>query len=313
MTPTRLDRRRGRPSRRVSRGFTLLEVLVACALLAVLAVIGWRGLEAVLSARDRITAYSDDLRAMTVAFSQIDEDLRRSWPVRLMRLPRRPVAFAVADGAVTLELLREGGGALDSTRVERVAYRLREGRLERGFGALLATPSVGDLTSGGVGMSGGGTIGEAMSADAAAAASAASAASAGATALPLSNAPLVWQPLLADVAAVQYRAWVRQRGWADPATLAAAQAVAAASTPAARPPAGMPSGTPPGQGAPGAQGAQGAQGVSGVNANAEAARAAEAVRAAAENAAAAVEVTGIEMILVRRDGQRFVRVFPVAD
>ena len=97
---------RPRARRIATRGFTLLEVLVACALLAVLAVISWRGLESVLSARDRITSYSDDLRAMTVAFSQIDEDLRRSWPVRLLRLPRRPVAFAVTEGAVILSTSR---------------------------------------------------------------------------------------------------------------------------------------------------------------------------------------------------------------
>lgn len=286
--------------RRAARGFTLLEVLVACALLAVLAVIGWRGLEAVLSARDRITAYSDDLRALTVAFSQIDEDLRRSWPVRLMRLQRRPVSFAVADGVVTLELLREGGGALDSTRVERVAYRVRDGRLERGFGALLGTPSGVDQIGGGSGGSAGGALGGLQGMDAVAGAAV--------NALPLSNAPLVWQPLLADVAAVQYRAWVRQRGWADPATLAAAQAVAAAAAPTAQPPA---SGAP---GVPGAQGAQGPQGPQGATGpSAATAQAVEAARAAAENAAAAVEVTGIEMILLRRDGQRFVRVFPVTD
>ena len=65
------------------RGFTLLELLIAIALMALLAVLGWRGLDSVLRSRERIAANSDDLRGLSVAFSQLDEDLRRSWVVRL--------------------------------------------------------------------------------------------------------------------------------------------------------------------------------------------------------------------------------------
>ncbi|NBY17349.1 MAG: prepilin-type N-terminal cleavage/methylation domain-containing protein, partial [Betaproteobacteria bacterium] len=68
--------------RRSRAGFTLLELLVAIALLGVLAVLCWRGLESVLSSRDRLTRESEGLRALTIAFAQVDDDLRRTWAVR---------------------------------------------------------------------------------------------------------------------------------------------------------------------------------------------------------------------------------------
>ena len=47
-----------------SRGFTLLEVLIALSLMAVLAVLGWRGLDSVLVTRERLTRSSADLAAL---------------------------------------------------------------------------------------------------------------------------------------------------------------------------------------------------------------------------------------------------------
>ena len=46
-------------SARGEAGFTLLELLIAVSLMAVLAVLGWRGLESVLTTRDRIVRASD--------------------------------------------------------------------------------------------------------------------------------------------------------------------------------------------------------------------------------------------------------------
>lgn len=117
-------------------GFTLLELLVAVALMAILAVLSWRGLDSVLASRDHITRHTDETRAISVLFSQLDEDLRRSWPLRhLDALGRRPLAFVRddVDGPVRIDLLREA--PVDSpVRFERVVYRLRGGLIERGFG-----------------------------------------------------------------------------------------------------------------------------------------------------------------------------------
>ena len=82
-------------SARGEAGFTLLELLIAVSLMAVLAVLGWRGLESVLTTRDRIVRASDDLRALSVTFTQMEEDLRRAWPVRLLKmLARLPHEYA---------------------------------------------------------------------------------------------------------------------------------------------------------------------------------------------------------------------------
>ncbi|MBE0594910.1 MAG: prepilin-type N-terminal cleavage/methylation domain-containing protein [Gemmatimonadales bacterium] len=122
--------------RRPAAGFTLLELLVAVALMAILAVLSWRGLDSVLASREHIIGHTDETRAISVLFSQLDEDLRRSWPLhRLDALGRRPVAFVRddVDGPVRIDLLREAP-ADSPIRFERIVYRLRDGLIERGFG-----------------------------------------------------------------------------------------------------------------------------------------------------------------------------------
>lgn len=171
------------------RGFTLLELLVAVALLSVLAVLGWRGMDSVLRARDRIVESSDELRALSVAFAQIEQDLRASWAVGLLGLDEPAIAFTVrgAHAQPEVALVRETGPS-QPLQLQRVRYRLNERRLERGFAPW--TPSTSD------------------------------------PAHPVFEQPLVWQPLLGAVEAVQFRAWVPSRGW-TPAAVLAADATAA--------------------------------------------------------------------------------------
>jgi general secretion pathway protein J len=128
---------------RLAKGFTLIELIVAVSLLAVLSIIAWRGLDSVLKARDTLTDVGEDMRSLTIAFAQLDEDLRRSWPMRQLLPAQQAIAFkpAGAGAGAQLELLREGGGALDGIRVERVAYRVRDGKLERGFASYAAGAS----------------------------------------------------------------------------------------------------------------------------------------------------------------------------
>ncbi len=138
--------------RRPMRGFTLLELLIAVTLMSVLALMSWRALDALIDARERITRAGDDLRALVVAFAQVEEDLRRSWPVRLLDTGRGPVALTESPGGRDttaggqLDLIREapavaafsstGSTAGDPSRasgLQRVVWRLEGGRLERGF------------------------------------------------------------------------------------------------------------------------------------------------------------------------------------
>ena len=187
------DRSPAAPRRAGAGGFTLIELLIAVALLAVLAVLSWRGLDAVLESRRKIVEASDELRTLTLAFAQLDEDLRRSWPVRLLKLDVPSIGFTVSGerAIATLEVLREATGASEPTQVQRVAWRLRDGVLERGFGLRLAPSTLTGTAAAGSG----GTLARGAGGDDDPARS------------------LVWQPVLAGVAALQMQGWVGGQGW----------------------------------------------------------------------------------------------------
>lgn len=290
-------------ARRGPLGFTLIEMLIACALLAVLSILAWRGLDTIVSSRDRIALRSDELRALTVGFAQLDDDLRRAWPVRLLELPRPWLGFSQSEaaGPMTMELMREGGGALDVSRVERVAYRLRNGVLERGFGPLL------------------------------------SAANADASSLPLSNVPLIWQPLVGDIVAVSFRGWRQGGGWLDGEALAIATAqvatmlneaqkawIAASTAASLATTAQNASGAAnpaqpnqPGQPNPAnnsnATANPPSNSATATNPNAGPQAQANQVYAHAREVANSLQVRGVEVTLIRTNGERYVRLFAVED
>ena len=155
-------------------GFTLLELLVAVALMAILAVLSWRGLDSIIRSRSNISAASSDLSSLVVAFSQMDDDLRRSWPVRLLGVAQPAIGFARenTNEEYALVLLRESGQV---PGLQRVTYRLHNGTLERGF----AQWDVAEMSS---------------------------------PARPFGS-EFTWQPILDRVESVEYRAWVPFRGW----------------------------------------------------------------------------------------------------
>ena len=144
--PGRCDfARRARPR---PRGFTLIELLVAIAILAVVALLAWRGLDAIMHARDTLTRSMSDERVFAQMFDQMAIDCRR----------------AASDDEAGMPAISLDGGALQivrafavppgaAPRLQVVRYRVADGRIVRYASPPLA--NLGELRRA-LGASGGG-------------------------------------------------------------------------------------------------------------------------------------------------------------
>lgn len=82
-----------------SRGFTLIELLLAISLMALMTVLGWRGLDGVSRAQVRLQAQSDEVLALQATLAQWSTDLEAmteqpdlpglDWDGRALRIVRR--------------------------------------------------------------------------------------------------------------------------------------------------------------------------------------------------------------------------------
>ena len=111
---------------RLRSGFTLVELLVAITILAIVAVLGWRGLDGIVRARVALTDNLDQTRAMQLSFAQMQSDCARVVPRSLT--PRH--APVVADQA-RLMMVRYVNVEDQPTRLQVVTYRVRDGMLTR--------------------------------------------------------------------------------------------------------------------------------------------------------------------------------------
>ena len=103
-----------------ARGFTLVELLVALAIMAMMAGLAWRALDGMIRARDQITQRSDETLAMQAALSQWGTDLDAvvetqlvnavDFDGRALRLTRRDATDPVAGVRVVAWTLRAGYG-----------------------------------------------------------------------------------------------------------------------------------------------------------------------------------------------------------
>lgn len=111
---------------RRSRGFTLIELLVAIAVLAIVAVMGWRGLDSILRSRATLTEQMEHTRGIQLAFAQLQNDLEQ--------LAEEPVIGTrpnlVADN-LRLIFVRTHAPDHGATQLVVVSYRLRNGVLTR--------------------------------------------------------------------------------------------------------------------------------------------------------------------------------------
>lgn len=129
MSDGRARRARSGPA----HGFTLVELLVALAVFAAMAAIAQAALTAVVQARAALDLRGAAVDATARALAMIERDLRAvmARPVRADLGARLPALLAGEGGLELSTLGRGGAGDASTARLERIAYRLGEGRLER--------------------------------------------------------------------------------------------------------------------------------------------------------------------------------------
>ncbi|WP_447988551.1 PulJ/GspJ family protein [Achromobacter spanius] len=129
-----------RPNRARQAGFTLIEVLVALALMALVSLMAWRGLASVSSARDRIEQQAEDTDAIVRTLGQMARDVELSYTGPRFDAPGKDAVSLTSGlrllrqntGGQTLELLRpdaDGNGLW-----QRVQWQVRADGLWRASG-----------------------------------------------------------------------------------------------------------------------------------------------------------------------------------
>ncbi len=118
--------RRPYSAQRQRRGFTLIELLVAISILAIVAVLGWRGLDGIVRARIALTEQLEATRGMQLAFAQMQSDCEHM--AGASALQARPYLLADAD---RMTLVRNVHLENEPSRLQVVAYRVRDGVLTR--------------------------------------------------------------------------------------------------------------------------------------------------------------------------------------
>lgn len=108
------------------RGFTLIELLVAVAVLAIVAVLGWRGLDGIVRSRQALTEQMEQTRGIQLAFAQMQSDLDHLALRKQLRL-RENILADTGRLALVRTVLEEG----EPTRLQVVTYRILDGVLTR--------------------------------------------------------------------------------------------------------------------------------------------------------------------------------------
>jgi general secretion pathway protein J len=108
------------------RAFTLVELLVAISILAIVAVLGWRGLDGIMRARFTLTAQMETTRGLQLAFAQMQSDCEHM--VDPDTLGTRPTLMSEADHLTLVRTVMAEG---EPSRLQVVSYRVKDGVLSR--------------------------------------------------------------------------------------------------------------------------------------------------------------------------------------
>lgn len=96
--------KRAKPLKRREQGFTLIELLIALGVMAVFALLAYRGLDSVLRLHQGAATHEAQAQAVDRVITQLEADLRQASSARI-------VAPMQTDGAARLQLQRRMEGA----------------------------------------------------------------------------------------------------------------------------------------------------------------------------------------------------------
>lgn len=119
-----------------SRGFTLLEMLVAVAVFAVISVMAYGGLNTVLQAKAQTERHAERLSELQMAMLMLERDISQAVPrgIRDSYGDAQPPLLGGGDSQAAIEWTRAGWanpvGRIRS-ELQRVGYRLEDERLMR--------------------------------------------------------------------------------------------------------------------------------------------------------------------------------------
>lgn len=111
---------------KISRGFTLIELLVAITVLAIVAVMGWRGLDTIVRSREQLTQNMEQTRGIQLTFAQLQSDLEHIADKALLREHQN----ILADNS-RLVFIRTVLSENAASQLQVVSYIIREGVLSR--------------------------------------------------------------------------------------------------------------------------------------------------------------------------------------
>jgi general secretion pathway protein J len=107
-------------------GFTLIELLIAISILAMVAALGWRGLDGIVRAREQLTSNLEETRGMQLTFAQLQNDCANVAPLSV--IGARPQLLADSE---RIRLVRTVYADGEPSRLEVVVYRLDNGVMTR--------------------------------------------------------------------------------------------------------------------------------------------------------------------------------------
>ena len=121
-----------------TRGFTLLELLVALAVFAIMSIAAYSGLRNVLFTRAAVEEQTRRLAAVQLAVFRLEQDIEQTVPRGIRDEYGEPQAALVGGELASdrLTLTRAGwDNPLEQSRanLQRVTYRFRDGRLWRRY------------------------------------------------------------------------------------------------------------------------------------------------------------------------------------